>query len=76
MNQPVRYEENALVISIPTNCPAHLHGQLLSGITAVLKQQLIHPAENTKEREAMVSLAELQACLLPTEAQLEKVLNS
>ena len=73
MSKPVLYTDDALIIKIPTRCPAHLHQQLLRAVAAVLKQQIIQPAEDSKERESIAVLATLQATLLPTEEQLEKI---
>ncbi|MGQ0739124.1 MAG: hypothetical protein ACT4OJ_08715 [Bacteroidota bacterium] len=71
MQAKTSYTEKGLIISIPTNCPEALHLQLLTGITASLKQHLLYPLENRQQAEAIASLADLQLALFPTEQQLQ-----
>ncbi len=74
MTQPLfTYGTNSLSITIPTNCPEHLHRQLLTGINAVLKQCIIHPVENNDDISAISSLFDLQKSLLPLEEELERI---
>lgn len=75
MNHQVHYEDDAMIIRIPTKCPAHLHNLLLRGITAMVKQQVRCPAENRQDAEAMSYMCELQNALLPSEKQLEKAFD-
>lgn len=75
MTEPVLYTKKALIISIPTNDAAELHSQLLKAIPAIFKEQLLHPIECRDDADAVASLADLQKALLPTAAQLGKILD-
>lgn len=76
MSHSIRYEEKALVITIPTEDPAELHYHLLNSVAALFKQHLQFPVENAEHRHSISSLAELQLSLMPTKKQLEKLMAS
>lgn len=66
-----QYHENALVIRIPTNCPAAMHHLLLKGMVATLKQSITSEKTSTDE-DGLLSLTSLFEALLPTEIHLQK----
>ena len=68
----VQYTNDSLVITIPSQCPAALHAQLMKSISSTM----IHTAgsaEKTKDfQDEVTPLLELLKTIIPTERELSK----
>lgn len=69
MSNLITHKPDALIIAIPTSCPAALQEQLLKGISQAIQYYIDSP---DKQGSEIASLLYLQACLTPNELQLEK----
>lgn len=68
------YEPNALVIRIPTNCPAALHSRLLKALGIAFRLCLVSRGNARKDDlEELTPLVDIQEAMTPEEEQLLKM---
>lgn len=66
----IQHTENAIVITIPTSCPAATHECLMRGITAGIRAHLIAEKEKA-DKDYIYNLVQLLEALLPHEKELD-----
>lgn len=67
----VKYLENSLIITIPTNCAAATHRQILKGMVCSLKNSVVSETCDG-DIDGLTAIAELLNVMLPTELELMK----
>ncbi len=69
----VSHTENALLISLKTKTPAQLHENLMRGINAAVKAQILCECLPIEDRESYMALLDLMNALIPSQMQLEVI---
>lgn len=69
----VDYEQNALVIRIPTSSPAALHARLLKALGVAFRLCLCsRDSQRRDDLEHLVPLTDMHEAIAPKEEQLKK----
>lgn len=67
----VHYNEDALVITLPTHCPKNLHKLLMHGVNVSLRQSITTTDRRKDDADGLIALSGFLQAILPDELQLQ-----